>query len=66
MRIKIDGLLEDVEQGMNLAELIGERNEDTIELIVELNYRFVHRRDYASTRLKEGDRVELIHPAFGG
>ena len=40
--------------------------EDTVHLIAEINRRFIHRRDYMTTVLKEGDQVELILPAFGG
>ena len=66
MRVIIDGFPEDVSPDLSLAELIEGRNEETVHLIVEINRRFVHRRDYPATILKEGDRVEIIHPAFGG
>lgn len=66
MKVIIDGLAEEVEGGMSLAELIEARREASAELIVELNHRFVYHRDLASTFLKEGDQVEFIHPAFGG
>jgi sulfur carrier protein ThiS len=35
-------------------------------MIVELNHRFIHQKDYDATYLMEGDVLELIHPAFGG
>jgi sulfur carrier protein ThiS len=31
-----------------------------------LGGRFVPPADYERTILKDGDRIELIHPAFGG
>ncbi len=66
MRIIIDGLAEDVAEGLTLDRLIEERGEDSVELIAEINRRYIHSRDYGSTVLREGDRVELIQAAFGG
>jgi thiamine biosynthesis protein ThiS len=66
MRIILEGMPEEVDQGTTLAQLIESRQEDTVHLIAEVNHRFIHRRDYRTTVLKEGDQVELIHPAFGG
>jgi hypothetical protein len=36
------------------------------DLIVELNGRFVFPHDYASVQVHPEDRVEFIHPNFGG
>ncbi len=66
MRITVDGLPEEAAEGLTLAHLIEQRQEDALELIAEVNYRYIHRGDYSSTVLKEGDRVELILAAFGG
>lgn len=66
MRIILEGLAEEIEAGTTLAQLIESRQEDTVHLIAEINRRFIHRRDYETTVLKEGDQVELIHPVFGG
>ncbi len=66
MRIIVDGLPEEVAEGLTLARLIEERGEDSVELVAEINRRYIHRRDYGSTVLEEGDRVELIQAAFGG
>jgi sulfur carrier protein ThiS len=35
-------------------------------MIVELNRRFIHLRDYSTTTVNEGDNVEMIHLAFCG
>ena len=35
-------------------------------LIVEHNGRYVYRKDYDTVRVSATDRVELIHPDFGG
>jgi thiamine biosynthesis protein ThiS len=35
-------------------------------VIVEVNGRFVYRKDFSEYTIREGDRVEFIHPSFGG
>jgi sulfur carrier protein ThiS len=36
------------------------------DLIVEYNGRFVFSQDYAAIRVAPDDRIEFIHPNFGG
>ena len=66
MRVIIDGIPEDIEAGLSLGRLVEERGEDSHDLIVELNHRYIHRQDLATTIIQEDDEVEIIHPAFGG
>ncbi|RLB57711.1 MAG: thiamine biosynthesis protein ThiS [Deltaproteobacteria bacterium] len=68
MRVTVDGERRDLPEGTSLAgllELLGEPA-DGRHLLVEINGRFVHPRDYAGCTLREGDRVEIVYPAFGG
>ena len=64
--IMVDGFLERVPAGLGLPELIERQHAQHKDLVVEVNGRFVHPRDYRGLILQDGDRVELIHPAFGG
>lgn len=64
--IVVDGMAEAVPQGLSLPQLILRHQAQHKDLIVEINGRFVHPREYERVELKDGDRVELIHPAFGG
>ncbi len=66
MRILINGFQEEIESGATVVDAIERWEEPDVNLIVELNHRFVHPGQYGDTLLKEGDRLELIHPAFGG
>jgi thiamine biosynthesis protein ThiS len=36
------------------------------DLIVEINRKFIHLRDYDNTIVNEGDKVEVIGLDFGG
>ncbi|MCB2188584.1 MAG: sulfur carrier protein ThiS [Deltaproteobacteria bacterium] len=64
--IIVDGFPERVPSGLGLPELIDLHQAQHKDLVVEVNGRFVHPRQYPSVVFQAGDRVELIHPAFGG
>lgn len=64
--VVVDGFAERLPAGMSLTALILRQQAQHKDLVAEVNGRFVHPRDYDSVLLHEGDRVELIHPAFGG
>ena len=64
--IVLDGFPEQVPADITIAELIERHRAAHKDLVVEVNGRFVHVRDYPTTRLAEGSRVEFILAAFGG
>jgi thiamine biosynthesis protein ThiS len=66
IRITVNGLSEEVPPSATLAELIVRFQEMDRDLIVEHNGRFAFPQDYASIRVAPNDRLEFIHPNFGG
>ena len=66
MWVIINGFKESIPEKASIAEVINSSREFEIHMIVELNHRFIHQKDYDTTYLIEGDVLELIHPAFGG
>lgn len=66
MRVTVNGFEEEIEAGTTLSILIELFHEQSPSLIVEVNGRFVHPRDYDHRQVQSGDRIEMIHPAFGG
>jgi thiamine biosynthesis protein ThiS len=66
IRIIVNGMREEVPENATLAFLIERFNEMDPALIVEHNGRFVYPKEYATTTVAESDRVEFIHPDFGG
>jgi sulfur carrier protein len=66
VQIFVNGLPEKVPATATLAELIVNFNEMDRDLIVEHNGRFVFPHEYSTTRVAPEDRVEFIHPNFGG
>ena len=49
-----------------LAGLLEQLELDPRAVVVELNRRIVRRPELASTRLSDGDAVELVHFVGGG
>ncbi len=66
MKVVVDGLPENVPDKATLKELLEIREEPTEHVIVEVNGSFVHPNRYSRTKLKPGDKIEVVYPAFGG
>lgn len=67
MKFIFNGFPEEVDGcDITIQELLDRTKEDDPAVIVELNGRYVYRRDFGSMSIKGGDRVEFIHPSFGG
>jgi sulfur carrier protein len=66
MKVIINGMEEEVSPGDTVAQLIVRFGEADPNLIVELNGRFLFPDKYENMVVREGDRLEFIHPAFGG
>jgi thiamine biosynthesis protein ThiS len=66
IHIMINGMTEEVPERATLAFLIEHFEEADPALIVEHNGRFVYPHQYSATTVTENDRVEFIHPDFGG
>lgn len=66
MQIEVNGMAEEVPRNASIALVIDYLHEGDPVLIVEHNGRYVHPREYGTTQVFEGDRLEFIHPDFGG
>jgi thiamine biosynthesis protein ThiS len=66
IQITVNGLPEEVPSSATLLDLIESFQEMDRDLIAEHNGRFVFPHDYAAIQVAPGDRVEFIHPNFGG
>jgi thiamine biosynthesis protein ThiS len=64
--IEVDGFPERVPARSSIAQLIERFQVQHKDLLVEHNGRFVAPKDYGVTKVKAGDRLEFILPAFGG
>lgn len=67
LRFIFNGFPEEIEGcELTIQELLDRTQEDDPAVIVEVNGRFVYRKDFRVFSISEGDRVEFIHPSFGG
>jgi thiamine biosynthesis protein ThiS len=67
MKITASGMEMEVPAGSTIERLLDILGETVRQdMIVELNRRFIHIRDYSTTIANEGDIIEIIHLAFGG
>ena len=67
LRFMFNGFPEEIEGcDIPVQDLLDRTEEDDPAVIVEINGRYIFRKDFKSVRVVEGDRVEFIHPSFGG
>lgn len=66
IEIIVNGLKESVPENSTMSDLIAHFNEDDVHLIVERNGQFVYPKQYTTTKVLQGDRIEFIDPNFGG
>ena len=67
LRFILNGFPEDIVGcELTVQDLLDRSKEDNLAVIVEVNGRFVYRKDFKTLTIKEGDRVDFIHPSFGG
>jgi thiamine biosynthesis protein ThiS len=66
MRLFVNGLKQDVPEGLTVTQLLEAEGEPADHVVVEINGVYLPVRQYPSRVLQEGDRLEIILPAFGG
>lgn len=66
IRLRVNGEESSVPAGTTLKDLIEKMELDERYLVVEWNGEPRGRDSFASTVLREGDRLELVRPVAGG
>jgi len=66
VKLLVNGLEREAAAGTTVAELLAAEGEPIGLVIVEIDGLFIPPGSYGSRLLGEGDRVEIILPAFGG
>ena len=66
MQLQVNGEHRDCPEGLTLAELIAQLGMKLDRVAVELNLEIVPRSNWGSTRLKDGDKLEVVHFVGGG
>lgn len=65
MKLQLNGEDREIPDGWTVAELLADRGAQAPRVAVERNGWVVPRATYGSTRLEEGDSVEIVS-FFGG
>jgi sulfur carrier protein len=66
MQIQVNGETLETSENATLAELIEQLELVGKRIAIELNLEIIPRSEHAATRLKAGDRVEIVHAIGGG
>lgn len=66
MTIVVNGNQTDIAEGTDISDLVSSLGLVAERVAVELNKRIVRRADWVSTRISEGDKVEIVHFVGGG
>lgn len=66
MTVQINGEERDLAEGLTLAALLEQLGMQADRVAVELNREIVRREAWGQTRLKSGDRLEVVQFVGGG
>ncbi len=66
MHIILNGKSHSLDDGASVADMLQGLKIEPIRVAVEINEDIVSRKEFADTRLREGDRVEIVTFVGGG
>ena len=66
MQITVNGKPMDLEEGLSLEGLLAHLKVRREFTAVALNREVAPKSSYSQTKLRDGDRVEIVHPMGGG
>jgi thiamine biosynthesis protein ThiS len=66
MQVFVNGQPRDVSDATTVLRLLATLELDRNQLAVELNRRVIPREDHATTKLAEGDQLEIVTLVGGG
>jgi thiamine biosynthesis protein ThiS len=66
MRVRVNGAEREVGEGLTLAALLADLGLPAGRVAIERNREIVRRDAYASTRLADGDVLEIVQIVGGG
>lgn len=66
MQITINGEIKKLEEEVNLDQLLELFSLPSDRVAVELNREVVRKKDWDTTRIRDDDRIEVVHFVGGG
>ncbi|MTI54254.1 sulfur carrier protein ThiS [Geosporobacter ferrireducens] len=64
--IKVNGRDSDWEENLTVEKLLQNKRYTYPKIIVRINGELINREEYASTSIRDGDDVKVIHLLAGG
>lgn len=66
MVLTINGESKEVDDGLNIEEVLKILNLPNERVAVELNLSVIRKAEWSVTKLRDGDKLEIIHFVGGG
>ena len=66
MQITVNGEVNNLADDLSMADLLAARSLDPIRVAVEINEELVPRATFPETRIRDGDRIEIVTFVGGG
>jgi sulfur carrier protein len=66
MNVVINGEIKELPKELNLTELLAHFELPSERIAVELNREVVRKKDWATIKVSDGDKLEVIHFVGGG
>ena len=66
MRVSVNGEKYELPEGLTVGELVERVGLADQRIALEVNREIVPRGEYAATKLREGDRIEIVRAIGGG
>lgn len=66
MKIVVNGESREIAESNSLENLLSELALPEQRIAIELNRTVVRKKDWATTFINEGDRIEIVHFVGGG
>ena len=66
LNLRVNGEPHEAVDNTSLQELVTQLNLTPERIAIEVNQKVVRRADWATTLLKEADRIEIVHFVGGG
>ena len=66
MKVYINGEIKEIAEAVNLTELLANFSLPQERIAVELNKEVVRKKDWENIRVKDDDKIEIVHFVGGG
>jgi thiamine biosynthesis protein ThiS len=66
MKVFINGEIKEIAEEINLTDLLKNFSLPQERIAVELNKEVVRKKDWETIRVKDADRIEIVHFVGGG